>query len=259
MLPTTNRATSPISTPARQAAPITSRTRRCIAAYCTRRPSPMLRVIAAHCRRRALPPFARCRRMPRVAPGMCRPILGSRSNATFLANINGCSAGWEVETVWGRIGEPGRFLVHKSGARASKRARNQSESRPNTTRADIRQVWPHAQPPGRWSAEVRSPGRGSTRGPAAQSGPRNNVRGPAARWRRGLVGPALVFPSSRAGSANQPSGRPPPRAVANPQARNRSGLHLRRRDRPNCCVDLRGRFGRIRTHERAPNEASAID
>ena len=43
MLPTTNRTTSPISTPARHSAPITSRTRRCIAAYCTRRLGPTLR------------------------------------------------------------------------------------------------------------------------------------------------------------------------------------------------------------------------
>src|SRR5664279_6331092 len=51
------------------------------------------------------------------------------------------------------------------------------------------------------------------------------------------LGPRLVSELG-AGSADRLSSRSPPRAVANPQARNRSGLHQRRQDRPICFIDF---------------------
>lgn len=98
----------------------------------------------------------------------------------------------------------------------SKRPRNRSQSRPNTTGAHIRQV---------------SVGRGHRPDPPsgpsaghARTGAEANVRGPATPG-NGASQASRSCSSSGAGSADRLTSRSPPRAVANPQARIRSGLH----------------------------------
>lgn len=102
----------------------------------------------------------------------------------------------------------------------SKRPRNRSQSRPNTTGAHIRQV-----SVGRATGRTHRPDPPS--GPSAghaRTGAEANVRGPATPG-NGASQASRSCSSSGAGSADRLTSRSPPRAVANPQARIRSGLH----------------------------------
>jgi hypothetical protein len=143
-------------------------------------------------------------------PGRTAPRR--RSSASFRANINGRSARSEVEAFGAGIDGLGRQLLHESGAVAPRRAGNRPPFRPNTTGADIRRFW-RATERGH-GARPRSAGRGA-------EWDRDNVRGPAARWRRGLVGPVLA-------SEHRPGRREQPARVVRRQERSRTPRHATR-------------------------------
>ena len=213
MLPTTNRATSPISTPARQAAPITSRTRRCIAAYCTRRPSPMLRAVAA-----PLPSVAVvCRQdAPSDSSLPPRPLVYRKNRAAAAART---PRFWRISTGV-VLGGKSRPFGDGSASRGASSCTNQApEPRNEPGISPIPDRTLRGLISARFGRTQSLPGQGSTRGPAAQSGPRTMCEAPPHAGDGASWALRSYSPSSRAGSANQPSrssaaksGREPPGA-----------------------------------------------
>ena len=207
--------------PARQAAPTTSRTRRCIDVYSTRRPRPTLRAIPRH-----------------PAPSRAANGTGSApaSMPRNLANIRPSSTRPELQRISADSAEARRPVVHESRLTARRRARNHPQSRLKTTGADIRQIWPtltQRRPARQIWPTLTLPGRPrqvwrnvTRRGPAAAPPPSgqsanraDNVRGPAALSRRGLVGAC-----ARA-RASGPVGGPTDGSVAAKSGREPPGTH----------------------------------
>ena len=126
------------------------------------------------------------------------------------------------------IGRSGSSSCTKSRLATSESPPIWPQSRRSITGVHIRQVWAGGGPAtdrGRAAQPRAAGGRPSSRpaassGRAAEPGPEQCARPRRFPVRRGLEGLAARVLAARPGRRKQPSGCPPPRAVANPQARN---------------------------------------